>query len=315
MKRECTEAENSLIWQNRDSIITDSDWLFIRPNDKFWVNGGTVLEYKRHYKEGASLIFVEDDLRDKLHRPCCVECAVFSNLDIQPGERIILLYNKDGAYMQMRVTEHTKDMISMEPPEYFKQMNWKTAQKLPHPAVPELDRKSRLMEEAEKKALCKKICTSKRFRKRNWTGVVLSSFCMWFFLFLVLMELVYYDIVVKASTANVVIAMMLLIWGGFTYLIYKVAFTGRMQKLHKLRYQKKVMFLSVGDSYMIKEDIRDMIYVYEYVHGSIRVRAYPIIENLFLPREVCCGSIIYKYSQEADNKEEEPVYFSVPDIR
>lgn len=267
------------------------------PGDRFWVNGGTIINYVNS-KEGAYLIFAEDELRDSMGNPCCIAYPAPYGMNVRYGERIILVYSDTGAYIPLRVTGRTQYFIYDRVPEYFYKVNWNEATCLPHPAVMDTDKESFVMNENEAANVVKKCNSIKSIRIRNWIGIVLSSFLILFLSALSFIFLVAGDVITEFSTAVIFVIAVVLIWLFLTYIIARTILAGKVRRLTKIRYKKKVLFHSVNDVY---ENNMYMKYVsvYEYVNGVLELVSYPSTGNVFLPKNIPYGKIIYKYSKDA----------------
>ncbi len=159
MKRPCTLEENNLIRSCVADILTYQG-LFNTPYEiigkQFWINGGTIINYVNYNETDAWLTIAEDDLRDIIGNYCCVRYQAPAGLDVKVGERILVVYNEDGVYIPLRVNEQTKQLISMQNPEYFDTVDWDKSIKIPHPAILELDQAPHLMNEQEVAQFAKK---------------------------------------------------------------------------------------------------------------------------------------------------------------
>lgn len=141
------------------------------------MNGGTIISYVSYSKDNAWITFVEDDLFGAMGGPCSILYPAESYLNnIVPGERIILVYSQNGAYIPMRVTDRTRGMIPMNPPEYFNTTDWVKAEKLSHPSVLNLDKTGYLLNEKEVDTFFKKCNSLKSIQTKNWIGIICAVF-------------------------------------------------------------------------------------------------------------------------------------------
>ncbi len=215
------------------------------PGNKFRVNGGVILDYLICGENNdAYLMIAEDDLRDAEGNPVRIQYPAKKNLSVRAGQRILIAYNDNGAYMPLRLTDKTNQMIPLEPPAYFQTVNWKETAKLPHPAVMDLDKKSYRMDEKEAEDL--------------------------------------------ADARN-----------------------GMPRGVEKLRYKKKVMFLSIYKKYGFNEVYMPFVRVCEYVGGELKQQYYFISNSVFLPEDTPYGKVIYKYSEKEESTEQDLNYFSL----
>lgn len=284
-----------LIWQiyNKKKICKKRI-----PGNKFWVNGGTIISVN-YSEEGAQLIYTEDDLTDTMRNPCCIMYPAFYGTDIKFGERILLVYSDSGAYIPLRVTERTRDLISQDIPEYFGRVNWKEAVCLPHPAAVDLDQKSSMMYEYEKIKFVEKCNSLKSIRIKNWIGIVLLSFLILFLFGILFIALVAGDIITEFYMAVIFAAMQIFVWIFLTYRLVKAILSGSIRRLKKIQYKKKVMFHSISDTFDENNIYTKYVSVYEYINGVVELVPYAVNSNLFLPKNLPYGKIIYKYSQDA----------------
>lgn len=280
------------------------------PGKQFRVNGGTVLNYIGVGPDGgAYLTIAEDDLRDEHGSPLCIRYPVPPGLSVTIGERILLVYSDSGAYLPLRLTRQTENMIPMEPPAYFQEVDWDKTKKLPHPAVSELDKKSYLLNEKEVADFAKQCNSLTNIRVKNWVGIILLSFLILFILGLAFIFLVASDLIMDPIAALVTAGVFLVVWAVLTVLITKAALSGAMRGFHKLQYKKKVMFLGTNTVGGYKGAPMSYIFIYEYVDGSLKEAEYLIANNVFLPKDIPYGRLIYKYTKEAESYEKGLNYF------
>lgn len=274
------------------------------PGEKFWVNGGTVIQTK-YSKAGAHLIFAEDDLTDSRKNPCSIIFPISYTIKVEPGERILLVYSDSGVYIPLRATDRTRDMIPAYAPAYFEDVDWSKAESFPHPAVMDLDWRSSALQEDEKAELIKKWNHFKTNFIQNGVAIALLSFLVLFLFGILFIFLVADDIIVEFSAAIVVFVLLVIGWILLTLLFAKLVLSGRARGLDKIQYRKKVMFYSGNGSYG-----EDDITVYENINGNVRLVSYPMMKgNVFLPKEISYGEMIYKYSQDAKSCEKDFHFF------
>lgn len=280
------------------------------PGSQFKVNGGTILNYIGVGPDGgAYLTIAEDDLRDELGNPLCIRYPVPPGLVVTTGERILLVYSDSGAYLPLRLNKQTEYMIPSEPPAYFQEVDWDKTQKLPHPAVAELDKKSYLMNEKEVADFAKRSNSLTNIQVKNWVGIILLSFLILFVLGLIFIFLVASDLIMDPIAALVTAGVFLVMWAVLTVLITKAALSGAMRGFHKLQYKKKVMFLGTNTVGGYQGAPMSYIFIYEYVDGSLKETEYLIANNVFLPKDIPYGRLIYKYTKEAESYEKGLNYF------
>lgn len=268
------------------------------PGDKFWVNGGTVIRTEHSKNEETYLIYAEDDIRDDMGNPCCIMYPAPNSADVRPGERILLVYSDSGAYIPLKITERTRNFIPERGPEYIGKADWNEAVRLPHPGAVVLDRQSSMMYEYEKMEVVKKCAGFKNIRARNWIGIVLLSLLILFLFGILFIVLVAEDIITEFPAAVIFVAAAVLIWLFLTCKFAKAVLTGRISGLKKIRYKKKVMFGWIGDIFNEYNNYTQCIAVYEYVNGTVIRVEYPANGNVFLPKNIPYGKIIYKYFKE-----------------
>lgn len=273
------------------------------PGEKFRVNGGTVIGTK-YTKAGAYLIFAEDDFTDSKKNPCSIMYPILYSVKLEPGERILLVYNDVGNYIPLRITDRTRNLVPEYAPAYFAEVDWSKAKSLPHPAIVELDKRSSAMQEKEKVEFVKKCNHSKELFALNWVGIVLFSFLILCLCGILFIFLVADDIITEPSAAVIVVVLLALVWMFLSYRFGRLVLSGRTRKLPKMQYRKKVMFYSMNSAYG-----EDSITVYENINGNVKLLSYPMSCNVFLPKEISYGEVIYKYSQDAENNEGELYFF------
>lgn len=304
MKRECIELENRMIKECAGDILARPDtyknaivFKSKIPGDKFQVNGGTIINIS-YSKEGTYLIYAEDDLMDSKGNPCRIIYPALHGTNMKPGDRILLVYSDSGSYFPMRLTERTRDFIPEYAPEYFGRVDWSKAVCIPHPAAIDLDLRSSMMYEYEKIKFVEKGNSLKSIRIKNWIGIVLLSFLILFLFALLFIGLVAGDIIVEFSTAIIFAFALVLVWMFLTYKLIKKIIAGRTRGLKKIQYKKKVMFHSMNSAFDENNIHTKYVSVYEYINGVVELVSYPVNSNVFLPKKILYGKIIYKYSQD-----------------
>lgn len=270
------------------------------PGDKFWVNGGTIIRII-YSKAGAYFIFAEDDLMDIKGNPCCIEYPASCCENVRYGERIILVYSDSGAYIPLRVTERTRDLIPEYAPEYFYKVNWKEAEVIPHPAAIDMDYRSSRMYEYERAEVVKKCKKLKNIRIKNSIGIVLVSVLILFPFALLFIGLVAEEVIKEFSTAVIFFSFLVLGWLFLTFLFAKAILARCNRETEKIQYKKKVMFHSVNSAYDEGNMYTKYISVYEYINGVVQLVSYPIKSNIFWTKKIPYGKIIYKYSQDKNS--------------
>lgn len=316
MRRECTSEENAILKECGADILTypgmykSSRYL---PGNQFWVNGGTVLNYLNYNKEDAFLTIAEDDLKDEMGNRCCIKFPVPGDLDIEQGERILLVYTDTDAYIPLRVTERTQSMISMQNPDYFDEVDWDKTVKIPHPAILELDKKPRPLNEQDVETFKQKCNNTKDIKAKNWVGVILSSL-LFFMLFALLFVFMVGSFITSPVMAIVAAVVTLAAWGGSTVLFAKVVFSGKTRGLNKMHYKQKVMYLDIREAYSMRINgvkIKNReICVYEYENGELKYSVYLVNNNVFLPKDIPYGKVIYRYSKREKISEYGLNYFA-----
>lgn len=297
------------------------EWIAVRksrkaplPGKKFRVNGGVILDYVIRTEGNAHLIIAEDDLRDAEGNPVCIEYPAPRNLSVTAGQRILLAYSDNGAYIPLRLTAQTDNMIPSEPPAYFHTVDWEKATRLPHPAAMNLDKESYLMHEKEVEDFAKACTSLTDIRVKNWVGIIILSLLVLFLLGLLLFALIVKDVITKPFAGALAGAVFLLAWGIFTVVMAKRILTGVTRGLKRLQYKKKVMFLSVYREYGFNEVYMSYVRVYEYVDGELLLRNYFISNSVFLPKDIPYGKVIYKLSKASESTEKDLNYFSQDDF-
>ena len=279
------------------------------PGTKFRVNGGVVLNYIEMGKEEAQLTIAEDDLRDKFGHPLCIRYPAPHGLGVSIGQRILLAYSDNGAYIPIRITERTKDMIPPEPPAYFRDVEWDKTMKLPHPAALELDKKSYLLNEQEIAQFVKSCNSLSSIKAKNWIGIIVSGLSLLMILGLVFIFVVAADLVPGPIAAIAVAAVLLTVWVTLTLLIAKAALSGAIRGMKTIRYRKNVIFLGISTFGGYRGTPVSYLYVYEYVDGTLKQMEYLVGNNVFLPKDIPYGSVIYKYTKETESKTNGLNYF------
>lgn len=272
------------------------------PGEHFSVNGGVVLENTEWGRGEAELLIAEDDLRDEEGRPVRIAYPVLMNASVVTGQRILLAYCDNGAYIPLRLTAENGAMIPPEPPAYLQEVNWQDTPKLPHPAVLQLDRSSRQMNEKETKELARAYSSRTGTKARNWVGVILLGVLYLMLLGLLFIFLVGSGIIEEMAIGITVGVLLLLAWVLLTFFSARGLLRGIDKNMEKLRYRKKVMFsMTYTEGYM---DAASTSYlnVYEYVDGELRQVNYPIQGNVLLPKDIPYGRVIHKYSRDPEGK-------------
>ncbi len=118
------------------------------------------------------------------------------------------------------------------------------------------------------------------------------------------------EVIVNPNMAIIVGVLLLLTWGLLTFLVAKMLLTGATRGLKKLRYKKKVLFLSVDNNNIDKLYIKELS-VIEYVDGRFSLMNYIVNNNVFLPKDTPYGKVIYKYSVKAESGRLDLNYFSI----
>lgn len=280
------------------------------PGSRYSVNGGTVVGYAKDSPSEAYLLIAEDDLWDAAGNPCCIEFLIPARDDIVMWERILLVCSDKGAYIPLKVTERTKPLISMHRPRYVGQTDWSRAARLPHPAALRLDPVSRPMYEAEAAAFAGSCRRIKNIRVRNWIVIVLLSLLLLFLLGLLWIGLIAGEIITEPSAAVTAAAALLAAWGAATCGIACGIRSGQARSLKKLRYKKKVLFLSVRDE-VIANNVTRFIAVYEWINGKLTPVSYPVNGNVFLPKDIPYGTVIQKYSRVPESGQRDVNFFSL----
>lgn len=270
------------------------------PGDKFWVNGGTIIRIV-YSKAGVYFIFAEDNLMDIKGNPCCIEYPVSGYENIRYGERILLVYSDSGAYIPLRVTERTRDLIPEHAPEYFDKVDWKEAEVFPHPAVINMDYISSRMYEYERAEVVKKCKRFKNIPIRNRIGIVLLSVLILFLFAFLYIGLVAEGVITEFSTSVILFSFMVLGWLFLTFGFAKAILARCKRETEKIQYKKKVMFHSVNGAYDKGNIYTKYISVYEYINGVVQLVSYPIKSNIFWTKKIPYGKIIYKYSQDKNS--------------
>lgn len=117
-------------------------------NDSFYVTGGTCVGYVTEDSK-MLIVYMVDDTRDDLGNPYCIKCLANDRIMAVRGERILVLTTNDGKIIPMKVTEETKNMISLARPMEFDSTNFNTIRMVPHPNAFRLDRNQNTVNEAE----------------------------------------------------------------------------------------------------------------------------------------------------------------------
>lgn len=273
----------------------------------FQVNGGTVTGYFGG-GEDAWLEFAEDDLLDSEGKPYIVSFAVQIFPEVKPGDRILLVYCDTGEYIPMPVSEETQGMISMQAPDYWDKADKTKLTSIPHPNVTCLDREAYRMNEQEATALAKKCNEHRGMKAKNIVGIILLSVLVLMIFGIVFIFLVAGEVIESLSVACTVAGIMLVVWGLSTYGIARGIRGSLTKSIRKLEYKKRVLFHSImtdlGDNTLEKE-----LKVYEYVNGQLDLVTYSVNSNVYLPKNVRFGTVIYKYSRNAEEDKPYWIYF------
>lgn len=281
------------------------------PGNKFRINGGVIINYFSYSTNDAHITIAEDDLRDEAGNPICIHYPAPMNLSVTIGQRILLAYSDNGAYIPMKLTTKTTNMIPVEPPAYFSDMNWKQATILPHPAVTDLDKTSYRMNEKDVEAFTKASNSLTSIRIKNWIGIVLFSILLLLLLGLLFIVLVAADVIKEPSVAIVVGVVFLLVCGILIFVLAKGILAGVTRGFKKLQYKKKVLFLSLSTDIGYNDASMSYLSFYEYVDGSLKKQNHLVHNNVFLPKDIPYGRVIYKYSKESESNEKGLNYFSL----
>ncbi len=281
------------------------------PGTMFRVNGGVILNYVCYNPNDAYLIIAEDDLRDAQGNLICIQYPAPPGLHVTPGQRILIAYSDNGAYIPMYLTQQTAGMIPPNPPAYFYSVDWNQVPKLPHPAAMCLDPVSYQMNEHEVKSFAKKCSGLTEIRAKNWIAIIPIGLFLLALLFLLFAVLVGEYIVVEPLAALAVGAVELLIWVLLMVVIVKAISAGRTRGFKKLRYKKKVMFLSRNTEGGVNGAPGSYIQVYEYMGGELKRESYFIHNNVFLPQDIPYGKVIHKISDTAEHTAMGLYYFTL----
>lgn len=279
------------------------------PGEKFRVNGGVILDYSGIVNEAACLAIAEDDLKDRLGNPVIIQYPAPHGLNVTLGERILIAYSDNGAYIPLRLTARTERMIPSNPPEYFRNVDWVNAVKLPHPAVMDLDNTGVRMNEKDTSEFAKKCNSIKNIKVKNWVGIILMSILILFLLFIAFIFLVGNEVVTEPGAILAAAGALLLIWLILSFLFAKAVLSGSTRGLKKIQYKKKVMFLKIHTEAGFNGAPMSYIQVFENVNGTFMTTNHLVSNNVFLPKDIPYGRVICKYSKEADSKERGLNYF------
>lgn len=266
------------------------------PGEQFSINGGTVIAYMQTSKKEAYLVFTEDGPADMTDNPWCIKYPALPDMQVQYGERILIVQNEAGAYIPLKLTERTRGFIPEREPEYFYKVDWSGAACFPHPAAATLEKESYRMSEAESAELIKRCSRLKGVSAGNWIGIILFSL-----LFLLLCGIVFIGMFADKIADNPIIftvgvVVLIVVWVLLTLGMAKVVLAGKTRGLGKLRYRKRVMFHSISDEhgrYMYTKCVS----VYENRNGNIELVTYPVRNTTALPKDLPYGKVIYRYSQ------------------
>ena len=292
-------------------IVFDHGWQYLRcrrsgrtplPGEHFSVNGGVVLENTDWDRGETEIIIAEDDLWDEEGRPVRIAYPALRDTSIVTGQRILLVYCDNGAYIPLRLTAETGAMIAPEPPAYFQEVNWEATPKLPHPGVLEIDRRSRQMNEEEKQALVRACCALTNSRAKNWVGIILLGVLYLLLLGLLFIFLVAGEVIEEPSAAILAGTLLALMWVGLTMFSARGIHKGMAKSLGKLQYRKKVMFSMTYTDSNLNAASMSYLNIYEYVDGELRQENYPIQGNVFLPKDIPFGRVIHKYTKDPEGK-------------
>ena len=295
-----------LFWQRHGSKKSRKASL---PGKRFRVNGGMILSYEYLGNGRACLTFAEDDLRDGYGNPVCIQYPAPLGLGVSPGQRILLAYSDNGAYIPLAITPRTAGMVPAYPPEYMRQVNWTRVAQLPHPAALGLDIHSFQINEKEAKDFVRGCNSLTEIRVKNWVGIILSSILILLVLGVLFLFLVVAEIVKNPFAILVLAGMLFVVWGSLAFLFARAALSGAIRGLKRIRYRKRVMFLETGTSSNFNGVPTSCISVLECVEGELRQKNYIIGNNVFLPKDIPYGRLIYKYSKEAESYEKGLNYF------
>ncbi len=280
------------------------------PGDMFWINGGTIIDYKGNHFSRMELIFAEDDLTDVRGIPCFIKYPALSGLHVKRGERIILVYSDTGHYIPLRVTERTQYLIPERDFWNIDELDQSTIGCIPHPSGVDLDKESCIMSEEERAAYVKKSNGIKHFGIANAIAIGGVCFLIFMIFSLIFIGLVGGEVITEAYDAAVLGAFLLITWVLLTYGFYKFLLAGNIRKLNKIQYKKKVMFHSMNGQYENFSYAKN-IFVYEYVNGILELVPYPVGNMVFVPKDIPYGKILYKYSIEKNSCPTDLNYFMV----
>lgn len=290
-------------------IVFDRGWQYLGcrrssraqlPGEHFSVNGGVVLQNTEWSRGEAELLIAEDDLRDEEGRPVRIAYPLLVGAPVVTGQRILLVYCDNGAYIPLRLSAEVEGMIPPEPPAYFQEVNWQDTPRLPHPAVLQLDRSSLQMNEQEAKTLARTCSSRTGTKARNWVGVVLLGVLYLMLLGLLFIFLVGSDII-EGQTAGIAVGILLLLtWAALTFFSAKGLLRSVRKSLEKLRYRKKVMFSMTYTAGYMDAASTSYLNVYEIADGELRQVNYPMQGNVFLPKNIPYGRVIHKYSRDPE---------------
>lgn len=301
-------AVAELIWNRSESRKCARAAL---PGTMFHVNGGVILNYVCYNPKDAYLTIAEDDLRDAQGNLICVQYPAPAGLRVTPGQRILIAYSDNGAYIPMYLTQQTAGMIPQNPPAYFYSVDWNQVPKLPHPAALCLDPVSYPMNEHEAETFAKNCNRLKEIRVKNWIAVILTGLLLLGLLFLLFVFLVAGEIITQPIAAVTAGVVELVVWVLLMLVIGRAIFAGKTRELKKLQYKKKVMFLSINTETDFNGIPGSYMQVYEYIGGQLKMEKYLIHNNAFLPKDIPYGRVIHRISDTAEHTAMGLYYFSL----
>lgn len=297
----CMENICIFIWRNvqrkKTGNITKKQ---MAASGVFQINGGTVLNYYGNDREGSWLYYAEDDFLDSFGRPYIIQYPVYGMGDVRPGERILLICSEAGDYIPIRVNALTQEMIPMQNPSYFSHVDWSICTRLPHPNAAMMDRTAIRITQSETIAFAKKCNRWKGMKAKQTVGIILMSLLLLFLFAITFIMLVGREVVETPEAILAAGTGLIILWGLLSYGLARLI-SGVYREHSKLCFRKRVLFHSltttfVGYNIPIKE-----INVYEYDSvGIIRMMSYPVSTNVFLPKDLKYGTLIYKYSSKDD---------------
>ena len=281
-------------------VITIRNLFFNKENgknnilgDKFRINGGTIICYSDDAGQKAYMIYAEDDRLDTEGKFYCIKYPVKSNLQLHYGDRILLLYCENGAYIPMKVSGRTMNMISNQQPDYFYKTDWNTVECLPHPNGVSMDKTMYQMNEHETKKMIRRTTSYKVNRLLNWIGIPVIP------LFILGISDVFRKVNDRLFDASTLFGkiFVIVIWvGGSIWVCGKLIYCVKVHDLKKIKYRKTVLFHSIHMERQKKMNVR-CVSVYEYKDGKIKLVSYPFQNAEISLQKMRYGSVLCKYSE------------------